>query len=112
MEPNSNWYRVATKAMIALEHICPRRFFITTLELKLLEFWECTVNAFREAGGVNRLARTHAPDRQAHEHCLRRNGHGRMGERGEDCDVRRETEPAQTRATRGKNCQTGRGSGV
>ena len=99
---------MATKAIVALEHICPRRF-LATVKLDLFEFREGTVNAFREAGGVYRLSRAHAPDRQTRERCLRGDGQGRMYGRGEDCDVRRETEQGQTRATRGEDGQAGRG---
>src|SRR5258708_14394048 len=98
--------------MIALEHICPRCCFITTIKFDLFEFREGTINAFRETGRVDRFARAHAPDSQAREHCLRGNDQGWVCGRGKDCDVRRESEHAQMRTTRSENGQTGGGNGA
>ena len=94
--------------MVALKHIRPRRF-LTTVELDLLDFRESTINAFREAGGVYRLACAHTPDCQARERGLRGDDQWRMRGWGEDSDVHRQTKQAQTRAARGEDGQGGGG---
>ena len=107
-----SWYTAAIKTEIALEHISPRRL-VAAVKLDLLECRKGAVDALREAGWFYRFVRAHAPDGQACERSLLGHDQGRVSRLGEDRDVHRETELAETRAARGEDGQAGgRGAGL